>query len=189
MGAKLIKENNFYKLIKDNIVLVKKNINEPIDIHYSFGELSLKNCQAIELGYDLDEVILEEFPYDFDIPLFETLGITEKVHKNILIGMLQGTLQKGFQKALEILGDKKFSEEDMINCFKYARQSGLDETDVMQDTPKRYVQSLQQNEWNVEIITEPMNLDEIREQGKGFLNSNTNKTKLDEKGKLILKRK
>jgi hypothetical protein len=32
-----------------------------------------------------------------------------------------------------------------------------------------------------------MNIDEIREQGKGFLNANTMKPKLDENGCLILK--
>ncbi len=51
-----------------------------------------------------------------------------------------------------------------------------------------YIQSLQQTEWDVEIVTEPMNLDEIRDQGKGFLNSNTNKPKLDKDGCLILRR-
>jgi hypothetical protein len=35
----------------------------------------------------------------------------------------------------------------------------------------------------------PMNIDEIREQGKGFLNANTNKPKLDENGRLILIKK
>ena len=51
------------------------------------------------------------------------------------------------------------------------------------------IQSLQQTEWDVEVVTEPMNLDEIREQGKGFLNSNTNKPKIDSNGCLILKKK
>ena len=193
MEAKLIKENNFYKLIKDNTVLVKINTNEPIDIHYSFGELSLKNCQAIELGYDLDEVILEEFPYDFDIPLFETLGITKKVHKNILIGMLQGTLQKGFQKALEILGDKNFSEEDISKAIDFGVHVEAGNIDI--DYKKygthqnQFIQSIQQTEWEVEIVMA---------DDKGFIfdpamgisqGHYIDKPKLDEKGKLILKRK
>ena len=192
MEAKLIKENNFYKLIKDNTVLVKINTNEPIDIHYSFGELSLKNCQAIELGYDLDEVILEEFPYDFDIPLFETLGITEKVHKNILIGMLQGTLQKGFQKALEILGDKKFSENDIRNAWDTALNQYL----MFHEIPatawrEQHIQSLQQTEWDVEICC-------YVEENNGWIDADTfnspiligtGEPKLDADGCLILKRK
>ena len=46
----------------------------------------------------------------------------------------------------------------------------------------------QQSEWEVEVLTEPMNLDEIKEQGKGFLNSNTRKPKLDSNGCFMLKR-
>lgn len=42
--------------------------------------------------------------------------------------------------------------------------------------------------FEVEIKVEPMNIDEIREQGKGFLNANTMKPKLDKNGCLILKR-
>jgi hypothetical protein len=41
--------------------------------------------------------------------------------------------------------------------------------------------------FEVEIKVEPMNIDEIREQGQGFLNGNTMKPKLDENGCLILK--
>jgi hypothetical protein len=41
--------------------------------------------------------------------------------------------------------------------------------------------------FEVDIEVEPMNIDEIREQGKGFLNANTMKPKLDENGCLILK--
>jgi hypothetical protein len=48
-------------------------------------------------------------------------------------------------------------------------------------------QSTQPKEWKVEILMEKMNLDEIREQGKGFLNASTEKPKLDANGCLILK--
>jgi hypothetical protein len=43
-------------------------------------------------------------------------------------------------------------------------------------------------EIEVEIVTEPMNLDEIREQGKGFLNTNTDKPKFNSNGCLILRK-
>ena len=88
--------------------------------------------------------------------------------------------------------DKKFSEEDIRKAMEFDKFE-YDFGNILGRKHEGdfdiFIQSLQQTEWEVEIITEPMNLDEIREQGKGFLNSNTNKPKLDEKGKLILKRK
>ena len=61
------------------------------------GKLSLKNCQVIELGYDLDD-ISRDFDYSYDT--FAT-----------------SCFKDGFQKALEILSDKKFSIEDIQNVI------------------------------------------------------------------------
>ena len=181
MEAKLIKENNFYKLIQDNTVLVKINTNEPIDIHYSFGELSFKNCQEIENGYDLDELALEEFPYDFDCPLFETLGITEKAQKSILIGILQGTLQKGFQKALELMSDNKFNKRDMISAYNDGKNS-KESVKAEGFGDFIFIQSLQQTEWSVEI--------EMEEKCRPMpmIHQKYYEPKLDTDGCLILKK-
>lgn len=153
-------------------------------------KLSLKNCQAIEHGYDLDELAEKEFPLDYDIPLFETLGITEKSHKSILIGMLQGTLQKGFQTAMELMSDKKFSEEDISKAIDFGVhvEAGNIDIDYKRYGTKenQFIQSLQQpNEIEVEI-----------EMGQMRLNSDGVKIgfpdmklpKLDSDGCLILKR-
>lgn len=130
MKAKLIKENNFYKLIQDNIILVKISTNESIDIHYSFGKLSIKNCQAIELGYDLCELAENEVRYmrRGDERLQRWYGF-----------------KYGFQKALEILGDKKFSEEDVISMIEKSRETGL--------TAQFLILTKQQTEWDVIIKT------------------------------------
>lgn len=146
MKAKLIKVNDgnkdggFYQL-KD------------LDGNVIEGNLSLKNCQAIERGYNLDELIIEEFPYDFDCPLFETLGITQKVHKSILIGMLQGTLEKGFKKALEILDDRKFNESEVCRFVQIINTMPgyyLDEKTV-EEHLKHHHKNIQQTKWDVEI--------------------------------------
>ena len=110
------------------------------------GKLSLKNCQAIENGYDLDELSLS---YVSD---HLTKG-TDEYHNS------QIDFKEGFQKALSILGDKKFSEEDMkkaMNKIVTATYSnkGDDIFDLFIEIHRKkymdeYIQSLQQTEWDV----------------------------------------
>jgi len=142
MEAKLIKEKSFYKVIQDNIILVKISANESIDIHYSFGKLSFKNCQAIANGYDLENMA------DF-------YGAKAKGSVDFKLGANQG-FEDGFQKALSILGDKKFSEEDIEGCWYSAHQAGRFEGKGIAEkdwqTFDTYIkESLQQTEWDVEI--------------------------------------
>ena len=64
-----------------------------------YKKLSLKNCQAIENGYDLDELArnyVDEQPNDF-------LYTTDEYWN------AQVDFKKGFQKAMELM-DKKYSE-------------------------------------------------------------------------------
>jgi hypothetical protein len=189
MEAKLIKiEDGKYDLLVDTNLEALKDT-----------KLSLKNCQAIELGYDLDELAEKEFPYDFDCPLFKTLGINEKSHKSILIGMLQGTLQKGFQKALELLGDKKFSEKDVEKAIELSRETelkigGYDPRPFTstKHSKKEIIQSLQQKEWLVEIemeiVDEKLSIGATCIADSDFI-SVTKRPKLDAEGCLILKRR
>jgi|694.fasta_scaffold42197_10 hypothetical protein len=184
------------KLIKDTLGYHIKDLDG--------YKLSLKNCEAIANGYDLDELAEKEFPLDYDIPLFETLSITEKSHKSILIGMLQGTLQKGFQKALELLSDKKFSEEDVSKVVTHV----LNELVLVDGFNKQYLfpesiyqetttkcKSLQQTQWDVEVVMKNV-IDETKIVGaiKGVKGSGNKITtykqipKLDADGCLILKR-
>ena len=135
--------------------------------------LSLKNCQAIENGYDLDELALS---YVSD---HLTKG-TDEYHNS------QVDFKEGFQKALEILGDKKFSEDDMIKFGEYSR-SDFDGLLRTKDLFNEY-QSLQQTEWDVQIEMEqyvkyvPKSLATVYPTG-GV------RPKLDSNGCLILRRK
>lgn len=88
MEGKLIKVENGYVLMVDNIMYATDN-----------DKLSLKNCQAIANGYDLDELYEKVVNSDFS-DKYE-----DDVHYYSFI--------EGFQKALEILGDEKFSEVDI----------------------------------------------------------------------------
>ena len=54
-----------------------------------------------------------------------------------------------FQKALEILSDKKFSEEDV----KFMFQLGFNlDNAISRNEYNAHIQSLQQTEWDVEIV-------------------------------------
>ena len=100
--------------------------------------LSLKNCQAIENGYDLDEIKRKLF-YGFDgqPSSFTTAAVEQTIR--IMI---------------EILGDKKFSEFDITKSFEYGwnqRHFGKTDEDELREIQKRFIQSLQQTEWDVVV--------------------------------------
>ena len=159
MEAKLIKNkygDDFYYLMVgiDTYATTHKE---------SFRILSLKNCQAIECGYDLDELIEE--------------AIIQVVDKNEQVGLFDIGFLKGFLKALKILGDKKYSEEDMIKCFNASMDDGWVRADF-------YIQSLQQTEWDVEIVTHAKENGSYTKED-GF----EQEPKLDADSCLILKRK
>ena len=89
-------------------------------------KLSLKNCQAIERGYDLDE-------------------LAEKACPDI-ISSAYSAYKAGFQKALELNNTKLYTLEDMMNCWNKALKF-----QDHKETLVEHIQSLQQTEWDVEI--------------------------------------
>ena len=102
------------------------------------GKLSLKNCQAIENGYDLDELSWKFFPYhEWEYSNGSFGDINEENRE---------TFKIGFQKALEILGDKKFSEDELKLAFFHVQN---------EPTFDVFKESLQQTEFDVEIEMEP----------------------------------
>ena len=132
------------------------------------SKLSIKNCQAIEGGYDLDELAYSSFPNG----TFETSEID--------LGLDMYKL--GFQKALEILGDKKFSEDDVINIAEYVRVASQSSPSVRTKDLFNEYQSLQQTEWDVIVEMEWV-------QSTSILGNPHQTPKLDENGCLLLKRK
>ena len=157
MKAKLIKDSDGYWLDISDDGITKRPLTD-------FGQLSIKNCEAIANGYDLDE--LAEKHYNVHIKK----GHTEE---DSLQRKVDFTL--GFLSALEILGDKKFSEEDMINFAEYCKGDLMKTKDLFNE-----YQSLQQTEWDVEIEQE---LIQSSIEGEAIW-----KLKLDKDGCLILKR-
>jgi hypothetical protein len=171
MEAKLIKMMEGYIVsltgdIDDIYAITNKELAE----EHGFYSLSLKNCQAIERGYDLDE-------------LFNKVDSSIDYHEFDFT-----SFKHGANAILEILGDKKFSEEDMVKCFNASMDEGWVRADF-------YIQSLQQTEWDVEIemiCPHPMDTYRCGLQygcdGDGC-NHPEQVPYLDQEGCLILKRK
>jgi hypothetical protein len=157
MEAKLIKTKVGYHLWLNPETKEQQHIASDCEIVSDNGadlrkyKLSLKNCQVIERGYDLDELVKEQYPID------------------------EPSFKRGFKLSLEVNSDKRFTLEDMIKCFN----ASIDEGWVRADF---YIQSLQQTEWDVEIVME----DSI---GIGDKHTPNTKPKLDADGCIILKRK
>jgi hypothetical protein len=181
MKGKLVKEYGDFYLISDKEIesgdeYVKLN-NRPRTLllgttvaSAKVPKLSLKNCESIANGYDLDELFSKIKPKD---------GFKHEL-----------SFIEGFQKALEILGDKKFSEEDIKKAFNVGWIQRHNEEGSHYEAMEKVIQSLQQTEWDVEICC-------YVDNSNGWLDAdsfnsplltNTGIPKLDTDGFLILKR-
>jgi hypothetical protein len=134
------------------------------------NKLSIKNCQAIELGYDLEE-LADEFA-----KTKSSHSTFQNTHKR--------DFREGFQKALELMSNKKYSEANLEKAFDLGKYV---ENEDCTDNYLAYKQSLQQTEWDVEIIEECLDKDYDGVDRKGDCIT-TGKPKLDAEGCLILKR-
>ena len=167
MEGKLIKqEDGYYALYNAEGIFISD-----VNGGSLANRLSLKNCQAIENGYDLDELAGEYANKELNVELTSKAGN--------FYGF-SSSFKEGFQKALEILGDKKFSEEDVKKTLYL--KNGFDKDGFsFYKSDEEIIQSLQQTEWNVEIEQE---LIQSSIEGEAIW-----KLKLDTDGCLILKRK
>lgn len=143
-----------------------------------FGKLSVINCESIEKGYSIEEIdtLFKKVPH---------IVQNEEDYWKCRAGFITG-----FQTAMELMGDKKFSEEDVYKVIELAQSknfkceaNGIDKkcccTNESHCQYKHFIseseiiQSLQQTEWDCII----------------FVDEKTNKPLLDSEGNLILKRK
>ena len=172
MKAKLIKEKDWYDLYR--IDEDGKRVTFASTQDYK-QKLSLKNCQAIERGYDLGELANEYYK--------EMSPSSDMVDVNVF--------KAGFQKALEILGDRRFSERDLDKVIEWGINSGRS-GDVTHYAIDDFIQSLQQTEWEVEICCKmdcQGDWDECKNTSfECELCTNTGAPQLDADGCLILKR-
>ena len=154
-----------------------------------YKKLSLKNCEAIANGYDLNELACNEIGIDISVvnhidnKVIENDSVSTPIHEAGALGaglyhMVKG-FEIGFQKAFELLGDKKFGE--FLNREKELGISDIKTIERIQWYYKTYFDKSQQNEWEVEIEQE---LIQSSIEGEALW-----KTKLDSDNCLILKRK
>ena len=181
MNGELVKRQDRWDLYAEDGSKIGSSAKNPMN------KLSLKNCQAIENGYDLDEIrkLADE---DFECELGDGPTTNESINSMIKKSNAYGA-EWGFQKALEILGDKKFSENKLLVDFVYfLNDRHFNKYMVDTDEVDLYLESLQQTEWDVEIEMEqyvkyvPKSLATVYPTG-GV------RPKLDSNGCLILKRK
>ena len=129
MKAKLIKTGNDY-------LLKEYGYGETLAITSGTMEgrkLSLKNCEAIANGYDLDELANKEYLDGYD-----TTNLCRLAFKD------------GFQKALDLMSDKKFSINEVVELTKILISNPFKKCGkTYQELTDSYIQSLQQTEWDV----------------------------------------
>ena len=142
MEGKLIKTKNLYALKVDDIIATNDDyFSTKVEHTY---RLSTKNCQDIENGYDLEELArnyVDEQPNDF-------LYTTDEYWN------AQVDFKKGFQKALEILGDKKFSEMNMKDAIILAvayEDTCIQGINNLSELKELAVRRSVKTEWDVEI--------------------------------------
>ena len=181
MKGKLIKTNiDWLLVINSNQVI--GSINEP-DISKGVQKLSIKNCEAIERGYDLFELAentYREYPTDLKNSEYH-YNRDYQIHKK------RKAFIKGFNVAVEILGDKKFSINEVVELCKILMSNPFEKCGkTYQELTDNYIQSLQQTEFDVEIQMEYK-----QQLANGYKNQYENVVvpKLDADGCLILKRK
>ena len=133
------------------------------------SKLSIKNCEAIVNGYDLDE-LADEYA-------------TGKSSSDVFKNAHQKDFTKGFQKALSILGDKKFSETELYRAFLI--NSAGDDFTLNQFFNNTVLPMFQQTEFDVEI-----EMGNKQQLINGYKNQPDNVLvpKLDADGCLILKK-
>ena len=177
MKAELVKRQDRWDLYGEDGSKIASSAPNPI------GKLSIKNCEAIENGYDLDELAEERTKKQ----LIRLLGGEDKEEVLDDIKKRKFYFIEGAKAILEILGDKKFSEKqlkyNMLQLF-YLEKNEYEAEAFFRERQLAFIensiQSLQQTEWDVEIEQE---LIQSSIQGEAIW-----KLKLDADDCLILKR-
>jgi hypothetical protein len=115
--------------------------------NHNVGKLSFKNCQEIEIGYDLEELsenVYREYPTESKNSGFE-------YNRDRHVFKKRKAFIKGFEKCLEILGEKKFSVKDMEKLMFATIEFTEQKEGETYPFLKSFIQSLQPKEWDVEI--------------------------------------
>lgn len=168
------------------MVLISKNKNVEL------SRLCYKNCETIEKGYDLDELTIECVNNTINKEL------EGDVHRlSIALGF-----KKGFEKALEIIGNKRFDSKDMFFAFiegtnvgsqaesmcDYDSGNNYEAHMFAEEAEKEFSETLKlKTEWDVVIETEPHYNKPKNNNNETISFEPILKPKLDSEGCIILK--
>lgn len=179
------------KLIKTEFGFKLNDLDGVYVASVETGSLSLENCEAIKRGFDLDELARQEAEKIHIKSSHEDWGIWEELVRDDA-----RSIKIGMEKIIKLLGDKKFSSNDLYLAFEqgygFADEKLISRKDdeECEYTFENLIQSLQQTEWDVTYSMRSKNIDELRESKEGFLhNPNLWIYETDSDGFVILKRK
>lgn len=146
MKATLIKENDFYYLVKNNKIIAEINGHPLKSIT---GKLSKQNCDEIFGVVNVNKLAEEE--YDEQAESFENSLVDPifDTSRFLVVGFIEG-----FNKAIELNKDKQFTLGDMKRAFNCGRD--LESIDRFEDwrTFTHFINSLEPTEIEVEIEME-----------------------------------
>ena len=169
MKGKLIETVDGYELFTQGFLKGSTNHGLIESLNIEEGpiryKLSLKNCQAIERGYDLNEIKRKLF------------GGFDGQPDSFTIAAVERTVEIMF----ESLGDKKFSEEDVRDAYFHGEKDSYTKGGQTKEMENEFIQSLQQTQWDVEIVMVPA----MSNNGNVYYGDIS---KLDSEGCLTLKR-
>jgi hypothetical protein len=145
------------------------------------SKLSIKNCEAVERGYDIEDLVDEKFkPSDKSIYGFNNWDFF----------IFEAGFKKGFEKAMEFKKDKLFTTEDVKRAMDVSLNYEHKRDAKSYQEKIDFLKSLQQTEWDVEIVMENSLSNGYKNQPDniiGFIAEYKSVPKLDENGCLILK--
>lgn len=178
MKQRLIKVENDYRLLdKNNSIIGTTDLEYQQAFSDVCQKLSIKNCEVVENGYNLDELSLNFVSRD-------GLFVRNPYNEAGWIAATNGFVE-GFQKALEILKEKN------KELYEFARDCATnwdcDKSGHIYDTPCRMCDAknlLKQTEWDVIIEMENYELSD--DHGNSI---SCERPKLDANGCITLKRK
>lgn len=132
---KMVDNHFMLHRIKDGILTIEGDSEFMIGGIEPFYKLSKQNCLNIINGYDLDRLA--------------TVYAEQSMSGR---NDLYDGFKAGFQKALELLEHKKYTEDDLLAAYDACWDQRHEETSDYTVTFNKFVQSLNKNEWDVEIV-------------------------------------
>ena len=176
MKATLIKMVEGYTLsLTNDIDDLYAISNSELATDHNLYKLNIKNCESVELGYDLDELSEKEYPNTIDEYGEPSWDDGKLYHRQ------QGFIV-GFKKSIELTDTNKYYEfiRDCAKNYDCDLNAHKYNTTCRSCDAKSLLKSLSKDRWDVEIImSEVVTDDEVGMAGI---------PKLDKERCLILKR-